>query len=155
MWQLDYDASNGVLAAGTHGRGAYTLDHHGAKPALVVSKEDSGVPVGPGSTIHYTITVRNIGNADATGVMVTDPLPTHTKLASVGEGGQLDGDTSGGTDRTVPAGGSISLHFSVVIDQTLPPRCTRSSTTASWSRATRASPPPAARTPRRSRRRTT
>ena len=25
VWQLDYDATNGVLAAGTHGRGAYTL----------------------------------------------------------------------------------------------------------------------------------
>ena len=40
VWQLDYDATNGVLAAGTHGRGAYTLDNRGARPALVVSKAD-------------------------------------------------------------------------------------------------------------------
>ena len=63
VWQLDYDASHGVLAAGTHGRGAYTRNNRNALPALVVSKVDSGVPVGPGSTIDYTITVKNIGNA--------------------------------------------------------------------------------------------
>ena len=47
-------------------------------PALVVSKADTGVPVGPGSQIDYTITVRNIGNADATGVTITDPIPANT-----------------------------------------------------------------------------
>ena len=30
VWQLDYDATNGVLAAGTHGRGAYTLTNRSA-----------------------------------------------------------------------------------------------------------------------------
>jgi uncharacterized repeat protein (TIGR01451 family) len=120
VWQLDYDASHSVLAAGTHGRGAYTLTPHAAKPALVVSKDDSGVPVGPGSTVQYTITVRNIGNADATAVRVSDPLPKHTKFASVGEGGQLDGNTVQWHGRTVPAGGSIALHFSVVISDKLP-----------------------------------
>ena len=45
VWQLDYDASHGVLAAGTHGRGAYTLQNRSALPALVVSKVDAGVPV--------------------------------------------------------------------------------------------------------------
>ena len=35
-------------------------------PALVVSKVDSGVPVGPGRNIDYTVTVKNLGNAAAT-----------------------------------------------------------------------------------------
>jgi uncharacterized repeat protein (TIGR01451 family) len=120
VWQLDYDASHGVLAAGTHGRGAYTQTNTAARPALVVSKDDSGVPVGPASTIHYTITVRNIGNADATRVTVTDPQPKNTKVSSVGDGGRLRGKTVRWEGRTVPAGGSLKLHFDTVIDKSLP-----------------------------------
>ena len=120
VWQLDYDASHGVLAAGTHGRGAYTLTSTAARPALVVSKADSGIPVGPGSTIHYTITVRNIGNAAATAVSVTDPLPANTTLGSVGDGGHLGGKTLHWDNKTVPAGGSITLHFDAVIKASLP-----------------------------------
>ena len=59
-------------------------------PALVVSKADAGVPVGAGSTIDYTITVNNIGNADATGVTVTDPIPANTSFTSAADGGVLD-----------------------------------------------------------------
>jgi uncharacterized repeat protein (TIGR01451 family) len=120
VWQLDYDASHAVLAAGTHGRGAYTLTSTAARPALVVSKADSGVPVGPGSTVHYTITVRNIGNAAATDVSVTDPLPANTSFGSVGDGGYLGGRTLHWDGKTVPAGGSITLHFDAVIDSNLP-----------------------------------
>jgi uncharacterized repeat protein (TIGR01451 family) len=119
VWQLDYDASHGVLAAGTHGRGSYTQTSTAARPALVVSKVDSGVPVGPGSTVHYTITVRNIGNADATGVRVSDPLPDHTRFGAIGDGGRVRGQTVRWEGRTVPAGGSITLHFDVVIDPRL------------------------------------
>ena len=52
------------------------------RPALVVSKTDSGKPVGPGSTIDYTITVRNIGNAAATVVSITDPMPDQHDASS-------------------------------------------------------------------------
>ncbi len=120
VWQLDYDATNGVLAAGTHGRGAYTLTNGTPQRALVVSKADSGKPVGPGSTIHYTITVRNIGNADATGVSVTDPVPAHTTAGTIGDGGYLGGKTVHWDGLTVPAGGSVQLRYDVVIDPSLP-----------------------------------
>ncbi|HET6167614.1 MAG TPA: hypothetical protein VFE07_12365 [Marmoricola sp.] len=119
VWQLDYDATNGVLAAGTHGRGAYTMTNGTARPALVVSKTDSGKPVGPGSTIDYTITVRNIGNADVTGVSVTDPVPNHTSFVSAGSGGYLGGKTVHWDNLTVPAGGSVDLALSVHIDSNL------------------------------------
>src|SRR5712691_5952164 len=57
--QIDMDTYHRVLAAGTHGRGAWSLtDASPAAPALVISKVDAGVPVGPGSNIDYTITVR-------------------------------------------------------------------------------------------------
>ncbi|HEX2895355.1 MAG TPA: hypothetical protein VHO29_15250 [Marmoricola sp.] len=120
VWQLDYDASNGVLVAGTHGRGAYTLTNATKRPALVVAKVDSGKPVGPGSTIDYTITVRNIGNAAATGVSVTDPLPSGTSFVSAGGGGYLGGKTVHWDNQKVPAGGSLTLPFKVRIDPSLP-----------------------------------
>ena len=88
VWQLDYDATNGVLVAGTHGRGAYTTTNTAARSALVVSKADSGKPVGPGSTIDYTITVRNIGNATATGCVRHRSGAGATTFVSAGYGGQ-------------------------------------------------------------------
>src|SRR5439155_1159723 len=71
--QIDMDTYHRVLAAGTHGRGAWSLnDASPAAPALVISKADAGVPVGPGSNLDYAITVRNIGNEGATGVTITN-----------------------------------------------------------------------------------
>lgn len=118
-WQLDYDAKNGILLAGTHGRSAYTLANRDASPALIVSKADSGKPVGPGSTIDYTITVRNIGNADATGVTITDRSPQHTSLVAADQGGQLSAQTLTWRGLTVPAGGTLQVHLSVRIESPL------------------------------------
>ena len=59
--QLD-DLSHALLAAGTHGRAAYTLGTGVQLPALIVSTSDSGLPVGPGSDVHYTVTVRNVAS---------------------------------------------------------------------------------------------
>ena len=115
IWQLNLDPANRNLAAGTHGRGAWTMHDPATVPALVVSKVDSGVPVGPGKQIHYTITVNNIGNADATGVKVTDPIPGHTTFASAADGGTLHHGKDHLTGLTVPAGGSVQLHFAVTI----------------------------------------
>ena len=115
IWQLNLDPANRNLAAGTHGRGAWTMHDPATVPALVVSKADSGVPVGPGTQIHYTITVNNIGNADATGVKVTDPIPGHTTFASAADGGTLHHGKVTWSGLTVPAGGSVQLHFAVTI----------------------------------------
>ena len=115
VWQLDYDASHALLAAGTHGRGAYTLNTGASTPALVVSKSDAGKPVGPGSTINYTITVRNVGNAPATGVSIREPVPVFTSFVSADNGGTFhDGDVRW-SGLTVPAGGSVSVNFAVKI----------------------------------------
>ena len=115
IWQLNLDPANRNLAAGTHGRGAWTMHDAATVPALVVSKADAGVPVGPGKHIDYTITVSNIGNADATGVTVTDPIPGHTSFTSAGDGGVLSHGKVRWTGKTVAAGASITLHFTVTI----------------------------------------
>ena len=81
-------------------------------PSLVLSKVDAGVPVGPGSNIDYTLTLRNIGNADATGVTITDPVPDHTTFVSADSGGTTQAATSPGPayrPQGVPGtGGSIT-----------------------------------------------
>lgn len=120
VWQLDYDATNGLLVAGTHGRGAYTLNNRNAEAALVVSKADSGVPVGPGRNIDYTITVKNIGNAPATGVKVVDRVPDNTTFVSAGSGGTLSKGRVSWSGLTVPAGGSTTVTFTVKISSSLP-----------------------------------
>jgi uncharacterized repeat protein (TIGR01451 family) len=116
IWQLDLDPSHRTLAAGTHGRGAYRMtDASPVVPALVVSKVDAGIPVGPSSRIDYTLTLANIGNAAATGVSVTDPVPANTTFMSADSGGTLSSGTVRWSGLTIPAGDSVTLHFSVAI----------------------------------------
>ena len=119
-WQLDLDPSHRVLASGTHGRGAFRLtDPSAPVPALVVSKVDAGVPVGPSSRVDYTITLANIGNADATGVTLTDPVPANTTFLSADSGGTNVGGVATWTGLTVPAGGTTAVHLSVSIANAL------------------------------------
>jgi uncharacterized repeat protein (TIGR01451 family) len=119
IWQMDFDAGHRVLVAGTHGRGAYRIADAQAYPAMVVSKVDAGIPVGQGSNIDYTITVRNTGNAAATGVTVTDVLPPNTSFVSAGDGGSLSSGKVRWTGLTIAAGASTDLHFTVSIASAL------------------------------------
>jgi uncharacterized repeat protein (TIGR01451 family) len=94
IWQLDLNpsAAQRVLLAGTHGRGAMRLnDTADPVPAFVLSKVDAGRPTGPNSVVTYTLTLRNIGNADATDVTIDDPLPANTSYVagSASNGGTL------------------------------------------------------------------
>ena len=126
-WQLDLNPSDTqrVLAAGTHGRGAFRLaDPSTPVPALVVSKVDAAVPVGPSSHVNYTLTLKNIGNADATGVTITDPLPANTSFVSADNGGTSANGAVTWSGLTVPKAGSsgtpgvpgvIQVHFTVSI----------------------------------------
>ena len=63
VWQLDMDPLHRIIAAGTHGRGAFRIGDTTTSPALVVSKVDAGVPVGPASTL----TTRSRSGTSATG----------------------------------------------------------------------------------------
>ena len=130
IWQLDLNpsAAQRVLVAGTHGRGAWRLnDGSDPVPAFVLSKVDAGKPTGPSSQVTYTLTLRNIGNAGATGVTIKDPLPASTSYVagSASNGGSLVNGKVEWTNLTVPkasaqgAPGVIQVSFKVSVAQAL------------------------------------
>ena len=49
-----------------------------AAPNLVLSKDDGGVTAAPGGTVSYTLSYQNIGEQDATGVVLTETVPANT-----------------------------------------------------------------------------
>jgi len=117
--QLDLDSSHRLMAAGTHGRGAFSLSDDVAAPALVISKESADVPVGPSSELMYTITVKNEGNSDAVDVVVTDPVPANTSFASASDGGALVGNVVTWPAVNIAAGSSITRTLTVSIADAL------------------------------------
>ena len=60
---------------------------------LVLSKEDSPDPVFVGSALSYALTVANNGPSSATGVTITDSLPTDMRFVYASEGCQATGGT--------------------------------------------------------------
>jgi uncharacterized repeat protein (TIGR01451 family) len=119
IWQLDYDPARGLLVAGTHGRGAWTLDTGRTAPALVLSQSVADVPVGAGSNVEYSLKIRNIGNQNATGVKVVDLLPVNTSFVSASNGGTLAKGRVNWSNLSVPAGGSTTVTFTVRISPSL------------------------------------
>jgi uncharacterized repeat protein (TIGR01451 family) len=117
--QIDLDSSNRLMAAGTHGRGAYKIFDTSAAPALVLSKVDDGKPVGPSSNITYTLTVKNEGNAPANGVTITDPVPVNTSFVSADSGGTNVAGVATWSGLTIAPGAAVTVHLTVSISNAL------------------------------------
>jgi uncharacterized repeat protein (TIGR01451 family) len=66
-----------------------------AAPALTLHKTDGVATARPGDTLVYALTVTNTGNWEATGVLITDTLPTHTTFAAASDGGSETAPGSG------------------------------------------------------------
>jgi uncharacterized repeat protein (TIGR01451 family) len=56
----------------------------------MILKTDSPDPVPAGGAITYTISYQNTGNANATGVVLADTIPTNTTFVSASGGGSPD-----------------------------------------------------------------
>ncbi len=114
VWQLSLNPYTRQIAAGTHGRGIWTLTDDARRlPALQVRAFDGGLPVGPGRLLTLTLQVRNVGNAPATGLSIRNPLPDKTSFVDASDGGAVAGREVVWSGGTVPVSGTLSVHFTV------------------------------------------
>ncbi len=51
-----------------------------AEPDLMILKDDGGVSTEPGGVVVYTLDYANVGDQDATGVTISDTVPTYTSF---------------------------------------------------------------------------
>jgi uncharacterized repeat protein (TIGR01451 family) len=110
----------------------------GAAPDLAITKSDGGISVLPGDPIDYTLTYANIGNQEATGVVLTETVPSNTTfnptLSSPGwtcvpnnNAGSTCTKTIGSLSVGVPA----TANFAVFVNVSITPPGTTITNTAS------------------------
>lgn len=94
-----------------------------ATPDLNLAKDDGGVSAVPGDTVAFTLAWQNVGNQDATGVVLTDTVPADTTFnpgASTAGWACVPDNNAGSACTlnigTVSAGGSGSATFAVDVD---------------------------------------
>ncbi|NDJ86452.1 MAG: DUF11 domain-containing protein, partial [Chloroflexi bacterium] len=85
---------------------------------LGVTKTVDNLTPNEGDTIVYTITVTNAGPHDATGVQVTDSLPSGVTYVSDDSSGAYDPPPGTGvwSVGTVPVSGSVTLNITATVD---------------------------------------
>ncbi|PYT33984.1 MAG: hypothetical protein DMF52_14285, partial [Acidobacteria bacterium] len=82
-------------------------------PLLAVSKTDSPDPIAAGGTLTYTLSYSNTGNANATGVVLTDTVPANTTFVSATAGGTLASGVVTWSPGNLAAGASGSVQMVV------------------------------------------
>ncbi|MCW8870096.1 MAG: DUF11 domain-containing protein [Proteobacteria bacterium] len=97
-----------------------------ASPDLQVSKDDGGVTVQPGDVISYTINYANVGDQDATGVVINETVPANSTFVPGSSSGSWVclPDNNAGSSCTVSlailaAGDNGTLTFAVQVDNPL------------------------------------
>ncbi|HXU10682.1 MAG TPA: hypothetical protein VN898_01845, partial [Candidatus Binatia bacterium] len=88
-------------------------------PVMNISKTDAPDPVAAGSNITYTISYSNTGNMNATGVVITDTIPTNTSFVSATGGGTLAAGVVTWNIGNVAAGASSSVQLVVAVTSPL------------------------------------
>ena len=98
-----------------------------AQPDLVLAKDDGGASTVPGGAVTWTLSWENVGNQDATGVVLVDVVPANATFSPAGSspGWVCTPDTQAGalcllSLGTVPAGESGTRSFSVAVDPAVP-----------------------------------
>jgi len=99
-----------------------------AVPDMTITKTDADISTVPGGTITYTLTYDNVGNQDATGVVVTETVPANTTFTTTGSsaGWSCADGAAAGTSCTLTLGAvpasdpAGTLTFAVVVDNPLP-----------------------------------
>ncbi|MDX2417287.1 MAG: hypothetical protein QNK19_07490 [Xanthomonadales bacterium] len=99
-----------------------------AQPDLVISKDDGDVTAVPGGTVSYLLSYQNVGNQDATGVVITETVPLNTLFngAASTPGWACLPDATAGSTCTLALGGvaasaaAATATFAVMVDDPLP-----------------------------------
>src|SRR5206468_7027655 len=90
-----------------------------SSPVLAISKGDAPDPVSAGSNITYTLSYSDTGNANATGVVITDTIPANTTFVSATAGGTLAAGVVTWSLGIVSAGSAGSVQLVVRADSPL------------------------------------
>ncbi len=85
----------------------------GSAPVLALTLADAPDPVAAGGNITYTISFANTGNANATGVVVSDTVPANTTFVSATGGGTPASGVVSWSIGTLNAGTSGSVQLVV------------------------------------------
>ncbi len=93
-----------------------------SQPVLGISKTAAPSPVVAGAGLDYAVTVNNTGNANATGVVITDALPAEVDFVAASDGGTYDPDshTVSWTLPMLAAGSSREFSLQVTVFSPLP-----------------------------------
>jgi uncharacterized repeat protein (TIGR01451 family) len=112
----------GTLASGT-GASAVVIPTPADVTIVKTLTGESGSQSGiaePGESLSYTITLNNVGGADAINYGVIDQLDPNVVFASADNGGSLVGASVVWSGLTVPAGGSLTLGVVVTVVNPIP-----------------------------------
>jgi len=98
-----------------------------ATPDLTITKTDGGISADPGDTVVYTLAYDNVGNQNATGVVITETVPANTVfntgLSAAGWVCTPDGNAGSTCTLAIGnlvVGGGASVDFAIDIDDPLP-----------------------------------
>lgn len=95
-----------------------TLD---ARPDLRLVKTADADAAATGDTVTYTLTVTNVGDQGATGLVVIDTLPAGVTFVDASDDGvHDDGETTWTLPDELPAGGTVEVTVTVQLDDPLP-----------------------------------
>ncbi|RKZ62140.1 MAG: hypothetical protein DRQ44_11225, partial [Gammaproteobacteria bacterium] len=88
-------------------------------PVLTLTKTADKAVVSPGDTITYTLSFANAGNANASGGVLKDTIPTNTTFVSATGGGTEAGGIVSWPLGTINAGTNGSVAMTVMVDTPL------------------------------------
>jgi len=114
-YSVDSDQTNPLAGEAVSTQVTNTSD----LPQLEITKQDSPDPVKAGELLTYTISVINNGNAQATGVVVSDTIPANSTFESCSGACNLNGTAVTWNVGSLASGGSLNLTLVVTVDGSL------------------------------------
>ena len=97
------------------------------RPDLVITKDDLGITTTPGGTVAYSLTVQNVGDVDATGVVISETVPANTTFNALAS--SIGWDPAGPLFPvgTLTVGASTTITYAVTVDNPVAAGADRSS----------------------------